>query len=257
MKISIITIVFNGKEYIEDAIKSVIHQYYPDIEYIIIDGGSNDGTLEIIEKYRDNIQIFISEPDKGISDAFNKGIIKSSGELVFLLNADDFLEENVISKVVNFYNPDNPEILCCKLALLNPRRHKRIWTSEPDKLNIEMTIAHPATIVPRIFYMNYGMYDLNYKIAMDYDLFLKFKQVGLPFKNIDLLLSNMRSGGVSSKMYFRAVDEVEKIKKIRLKKYSLYMSYQYKIFCYSKYYLIKILDFFNLGYFLSKYFNRG
>ncbi len=257
MKISIITIVFNGKQYIEETIKSVINQDYPYIEYIIIDGGSTDGTLEIIEKYRENIHLVISESDHGISDAFNKGILNSSGELIYLLNADDFLEKDVISKAIYFYNPEVPEILCCKLALLNPKRQTRIWTSEPDQLDTEMTVAHPASIVPRLFYANYGMYDVAYKLAMDYDLFLKFKQIGLPFKNVDLLLSNMRSGGVSSKMYIRAIGEVEKIKKVRLKNYSSLKSFRYKFLRYSQYYSVKILDYLNLGYFLSKYFRRG
>jgi hypothetical protein len=92
---------------------------------------------------------------------------------------------------------------------------------------------------------------------MDYDLFLKFKQIGLPFKNVDLLLSNMRSGGVSSKMYIRAIGEVEKIKKVRLKNYSSLKSFRYKFLRYSQYYSVKILDYLNLGYFLSKYFRRG
>src|SRR5258705_5340519 len=98
--VSIITIVYNGEKYIEDSIRSVINQSYKNIEYIIIDGGSSDNTVSIIKKYEKQIAFWISEKDKGISDAFNKGIAKATGEIIGILNSDDWYERDTVAKAV-------------------------------------------------------------------------------------------------------------------------------------------------------------
>ena len=102
-KVSIITVVFNGAQYIEQTIKSVINQDYNNIEYIIIDGGSTDGTQEIIKKYEKDIAFWISEKDTGIYSAMNKGWRKSTGDIIAMLNADDYYLEGAISKVVTSF----------------------------------------------------------------------------------------------------------------------------------------------------------
>jgi glycosyltransferase involved in cell wall biosynthesis len=108
--VSIITVVFNGERYLEETIKSVINQTYKNIEYIIIDGGSTDNTLNIIKKYEDKIDYWISEKDKGIYDAINKGIKLSRGELIGIINADDYYEIDVLEKVVSIYTKDSEVI---------------------------------------------------------------------------------------------------------------------------------------------------
>ncbi len=105
MKVSIITVVYNNKDTIKDAIKSVLNQTYKNIEYIIIDGASNDGTVDIIKSYGDNIDKFVSEPDKGIYDAMNKGIKLATGDIIGILNSDDFyVDKKVIEKVVKVFS---------------------------------------------------------------------------------------------------------------------------------------------------------
>ena len=105
--ISIITVVYNGEKYLEQTINSVINQTYKNIEYIIIDGGSTDGTLDIIKQYEQHIAYWISEPDKGQSDALNKGIKKANGQVLGWLNADDYLLPNALKKFIHFYNNNN------------------------------------------------------------------------------------------------------------------------------------------------------
>ena len=102
-KISIITVCYNSEAHIEEAILSVINQSYENKEYLVIDGGSKDGTLNIIEKYKDRIDYFVSEPDKGISDAFNKGIKAATGDIIGILNSDDFMMPNALTKVAEQY----------------------------------------------------------------------------------------------------------------------------------------------------------
>ena len=112
MKVSIITVCFNSEKYIQTAIESVLNQNYDDIEYIIIDGGSTDSTIEIIKSYKDKITTFISEPDKGIYDAMNKGLKLASGEIIATLNSDDlYIDNTILSTVVDSFNKNKCEIV--------------------------------------------------------------------------------------------------------------------------------------------------
>src|ERR1700733_2556203 len=101
-QVSIITVVFNGERYLEQAIRSVLGQSYPNIQYVVINGGSGDGTLSIIRKYEDRISCWISEKDKGISDAFNKGLARCEGEIIGILNADDWYEPDAVALAVKY-----------------------------------------------------------------------------------------------------------------------------------------------------------
>lgn len=195
--VSVITIVYNGKKYLEQTIQSVLSQSYKNIEYIIVDGGSTDGTLDIIRKYDSQLAYWKSEPDKGISDAFNKGISLATGELIGILNADDWYEPEAIANIIRQYEPN---------SVLHG--NKQYWNQDGSKahqaipnlgiLPLEMSLNHPTVFVSKCLYDVYGVFDLNYKLAMDYHLLLRLYSAGAKFIHIDHIITNMRLGGVSA-----------------------------------------------------------
>ncbi len=153
IKISVITICYNAEKTIEETINSVIHQDYPELEYIIIDGGSTDGTIEIVNKYWDKIAYFVSEPDKGISDAFNKGIKASTGEIIGMINADDLYYKDALKTVGSFFE-DNPDtdVTFGDYLLFNSKeysgRRKAPNTNLTD-LKFTFELNHPTVFVKR------------------------------------------------------------------------------------------------------------
>ena len=205
MKVSIITVCYNSAATIEDTITSVLSQDYKNIEYIVIDGGSSDATLDIINKYREQISIVISEPDKGIYDAMNKGIKNATGNIVGILNSDDFYEtKDVISEIVNNFDIDT-DIVFGNLIFVKPENIKKItrFYSLPHfkawKLRFGWMPPHPATFIKKSVYDKYGLYKINYKISADYEVFVRFLLVNkVNFKHINKILVRMRDGGVST-----------------------------------------------------------
>ncbi|MEI5639551.1 MULTISPECIES: glycosyltransferase family 2 protein [unclassified Pseudoalteromonas] len=205
MKVSIITVCYNSSATIEDTIKSVLSQDYQDIEYILIDGGSTDSTLDIINKYRDRITSIISEPDEGIYDAMNKGIKNATGEIVGILNSDDFYEaKNVISEMVSKFDSDT-EIVFGDLIFVKPENIEKVtrFYSLPNfkawKLRFGWMPPHPATFIKKSVYDRFGLYKINYKISADYEVFVRFLLVNkVRFKYVSKTLVRMRDGGVST-----------------------------------------------------------
>jgi len=200
--VSIITIVFNGADYIEDTIKSVISQDYPFIEYIIVDGGSTDGTVEIIKKYRDKIAKWVSEPDNGISDAMNKGIKMASGFVIGMIHAGDYYEPGAVSSVVRAFH-DSPDagVVHGDMFLAHPGRTSAVACNPFRDLAREgwkeMPVLHPTVFVKKSVYESCGLFDTAYSIAMDYDLILRFLRSGILFKYLQKNLATMTTGGVS------------------------------------------------------------
>lgn len=205
MKVSIITITKNSASTIEDTIRSVINQTYQDIEYVIIDGGSTDGTLEIIDSYRDKIAVCISEKDKGISDAFNKGILNSSGGIIGIINSDDVYEPYAVQEAVNAFKMylDNKEGFIFGDQLFVNREGQMIELQKGDPNFKEViyrkmpSIPSPTVFVHKAIYEKVGLFSLNYKIAMDYDLFLRIAKAGYQGVYVPKVLTRMRLGGVS------------------------------------------------------------
>lgn len=207
MKISIITVVYNAAQYITDCIESIIKQSYPDIEYIVIDGGSTDHTLQEIAKYKHHISHFISEKDEGLYDAINKGLKLATGDVIGILNADDMLVDNdVISKVVGaFVNHPEIQAVYGDLNYISPSTRKivREWRSyQTNKTDIEKgwMPAHPTLYIKRALFQAYGNYALDLGTAADYDLILRyFYTYKMKALYLPLLMVNMRMGGLSNK----------------------------------------------------------
>lgn len=198
-KISVITICYNSENHIEETILSVITQSYENKEYIIIDGGSTDSTLSIIEKYHDRIDYFISEPDKGISDAFNKGIKVASGDVIGIINSDDKLVEDALRIVANNYE-DDVDLYRGVLKMWNDETgyvYNQYPTMNWAKLPIKMAVAHPSTFITKRAYNQYGGYNVGLKYSMDLDLLLRFERNQIVKKCIDYPLAYFRLGGVS------------------------------------------------------------
>ena len=181
MKVSVITAVFNGVDTIKDCIKSVSGQIYPDIEHIIIDGGSTDGTLEVIKRYTEKRVNIVSEPDNGIYDALNKGIRQASGEVIGLLYSDDFYaHDRVIEKVADIFMKYNIDSCYGDLQYVdknNPDKVIRYWKSSQyrhGKFKYGWMPPHSTFFVKKEIYNKYGYFNTNFKIAADYELMLRF-----------------------------------------------------------------------------------
>jgi glycosyltransferase involved in cell wall biosynthesis len=209
-KISIITVVFNGAKTLERTILSVVNQNYSNLEYIVIDGGSTDGTIEIIKRYNKYISQWVSEKDEGISDAFNKGIKLATGDWVGLINSDDWYENQVFSLLAHV----KPDIDIVYGNLQYWRNFHKDYNFKANHLNLlkEMTLNHPASFVKRHVYLNYGMFDIKYKYAMDYDLMLRFFLAKLSFEHQDKTFAHFSLDGVSDKYWLNAYIEVRNIK---------------------------------------------
>lgn len=207
MKVSIITVVRNNEGTVKNALETVLSQTHPNIEYIVIDGASTDGTLEIIQLYKDKIATLISEPDKGIYDAMNKGIELASGDIVGILNSDDFyLHNDVISNVCEqFELRPNIDMVFGNVEFIqapNLSKVVRLYSSfnfSLWKLRFGFMPAHPATFIRKSVYSKYGLYKLGYKIAADYEMFVRLLLVNrLKFFKVNKTFVRMRTGGVST-----------------------------------------------------------
>ena len=159
MKISIITVVYNNQSTINDAIKSILNQDYPNIEYIIIDGNSTDGTIEKIQKYKDHITHFVSEPDKGIYDAMNKGLKLATGDIIGILNSDDFyVNDNIISEIINEFEDKKVDLIFGDIVFVKPENLNKItryYSSNdfhPDKFAWGWMPGHPSCFLKREIY---------------------------------------------------------------------------------------------------------
>jgi len=174
MKVSIITVCRNAENTIENTIKSVISQTHPDIEYIIIDGKSEDTTVSVINKYIDKVGFFISEKDSGVYNAMNKGIRAATGDILFFLNANDYLyDENVVKDMVNFFKKSKAEIVFGNIQFLdeNGKIKENRDYSTVDKLFLTSEcVCHQCIFYKSSVFEKCGLYNENYKIAADYDL---------------------------------------------------------------------------------------
>ena len=206
MKVSIVTVCYNSAETIESTILSVLSQNYSNIEYIIIDGVSKDNTLQIVNKYKDKISKIISEPDKGIYDAINKGISLAKGDIVGVLNSDDFyVDETIIASVVKTFETEKCDCTYGDLQYVdreNTSIIKRHWKSGKyyDGLFYNGWMPpHPTFFVKNECYKKFGIFNLRLKSAADYELMLRFLHVHkIKAAYLPKVLVKMRVGGKSN-----------------------------------------------------------
>lgn len=209
--VTIITVVYNGAATLESTIKSVLGQSYSNIEYIIVDGGSNDGTVDIIRRYEDRICCWISERDQGIYDAMNKGVALANGDYIGMLNADDFFtSEKSIQKIVNRLVEDNLDAVFSQLDIVDPDdtnrilRKYRVASFNSCMLRIGVMPPHPTFYCRKSCYDKLGSmpFKTNYKIAADFELLVRLLLTQhISWGYIPETTVNMRAGGISSDNY--------------------------------------------------------
>ena len=231
--VSIITVVFNGEKYLEETILSVINQSYGNIEYIIVDGGSTDGTLNFIKKYEDKIDYWISEPDNGIYDAMNKAISIANGEYINFMNAgDSFVDLTTLEKVVPFLKED-----------FVYGNHKVFLNNVDDgvSVNVEsysgkrnIPFCHQSLFARSSCLLRYP-FDLNYKIAADYKQYLDCFHSGASMKHIPIEIANFLDGGLSMSSRKALIKEYYTITK------------KYDFFSATMVYIIRLIKFKLLG----------
>lgn len=206
MKVSIITVTYNSAATLQDTLESVKRQDYPNIEHILVDGASKDGTVSIIRSYP-HVEKYVSEKDSGLYDAINKGILMSTGDVIGILNSDDFFpHEKVISNMVKVFKQQDADAVFGDIAFVRPENLRRVvrhYSSKkfhPRKFKYGYMPAHPSFYVKRKFYEKYGMYKLDYKIAADYELLMRFMHSNhLKYAYNPEVMVYMRTGGVSNK----------------------------------------------------------
>lgn len=204
IKVSVITVVYNGDKYLEQTIKSVINQSYENIEYIIIDGGSTDGTHGIVEKYRGNISHFVSEPDSGLYDAMNKGIGVATGELIGMINSDDWYELDTVELMVKaFKSNPNKTIFHADRFDIDEDGKRTIRKFNPSTFKFKyygMTYNHPSMFITKEEYKSH-LYSTSLRSLSDYQFVLEalLRDEGT-FQYINKAVVNYRLDGISAKM---------------------------------------------------------
>ena len=213
--VTVVTVVYNNVKHVRDAILSVISQEYPHIQHVVIDGGSTDNTVEIIQEYSSQISVFLSEPDKGMYDALNKGIARSCGDIVGFLHSDDlFRDPNVLENIVTAFNDPEVDVAYGDLNYVSasdPNRVIRRWRSgsfSPRKLAWGWMPPHPTLFLRRSLYEQIGGFNTRYRIAADYDHILRvFSRQNLKSEYIPQVLVKMRVGGLSNRSFRNIVQK--------------------------------------------------
>jgi len=209
MKFSIITVAFNSSNTIRDTIESVINQSYKDIEYIIIDGASTDNTVEIIKEYEPLFNgrlIWKSESDDGLYDAMNKGIKIATGDIIGIINSDDFYHNTVIiEKISNLFSNKKVESVFADIRFVNPsnlEKTVRYYSSKifsPRLFRFGFMPAHPTFFTYKKYFEKFGYYKTDYEIAADFELLMRFLYTNkLNFNYLPLDIIKMRTGGIST-----------------------------------------------------------
>lgn len=244
MKVSIITVCYNSEATIENTIKSVVLQTYADIEYIIIDGKSSDATLDIVSKYQDKIAKVISEPDQGIYDAMNKGIEEATGDIVGILNSDDYyVGDDVVGTIANAFKQNSPDLVFADLAYVKADNQDKILryygakNFKPKMLKCGIMPPHPTLYVKKEIYETYGNYRLDFKIASDYEMFVRLLLVNkLSYYYINKCIIKMTVGGISTSNFdSKKIINIETIKAlsvngINVSYLSIFRKYPKKVF---------------------------
>jgi len=199
-KISIITPSFNSAKFIDDCIQSVVNQRYPSYEHVIVDGGSTDNTLEILKKYP-HLK-WMSEKDEGVYDAMNKGIKLSTGQIIGILNSDDYYESNIFETVANVFEEHRDVgVLHGNMKVLYNNNQFVVSRSKEYQKYYCMWVKHATCFIRKDVYDTFGMYDIRFKIQADFDLMLRYRKRGVKLFRLNRVISNFRVGGLSTKQW--------------------------------------------------------
>lgn len=213
IKVSVITVCLNSEKTLKKTMQSVFEQTYSNIEYVVIDGQSSDKTWDIIQKDKEKITYCCSEPDKGIYDAMNKGIAHCSGEIIAFLNSDDWYIPETIEKVVECYINSKADIVYGDYIFWcsEEEQHYSKCNKDTNQLNYHMIFGHQATFIRRELFNKLGCYNLNYRIAADYEWFLRAYHSGATFAYLPEKLCFFRNGGLCTRERVACVEEVKEI----------------------------------------------
>lgn len=210
-KITIVTITYNSEKTIEQTLESVVSQKYDNLEYWIIDGASKDGTMEIVTEYAKRYDFirYLSEPDKGISDAFNKGIKLATGKFIGFINSDDQLFENALMSVHRTYLDTGADVIYGDTIINDVENGLTLYkkSGEPDYLKFAMPFIHQSCYIKKRVYDECGYYLDEYKICMDYDMLARIYHKGYKFARVDAVLSVFQYGGTSCEHPIRTINE--------------------------------------------------
>ena len=218
-KISVITISYNSIKTIEKTFESILNQKYRPLEYVLVDGGSTDGTLELIESYipkfsKAGIEVnFKSERDNGISDAFNKGVMRATGDIIGITNSDDVILDGTLEYVANNF-PKTIDVFYGDCLWKDPERkieYVRKSSRDLRDLKIRLKILHPATYIRKTAYAKYGLYDVSFRFCMDKELLARIQRLGGTFLYVERTLVAVTAGGASDKNLRGVNQEGERI----------------------------------------------
>lgn len=223
MKFSIITVCYNSAATIEDTIKSIKAQTYKDIEYIIIDGGSTDNTNQIISGHSDVVDVHISEKDDGLYDAMNKGIKMATGDVIGILNSDDFFcSETSVAELASGFTNENIDAVYSDLVYVQERdtsRVTRLYSSKAYKkslMRFGLMLPHPTFYVKRDVYDTCGLYKTDYRVAADFELIARCVSKGIKLNRVPKITVKMREGGISSSgLMWRVHQNIEIVRACR------------------------------------------
>ncbi len=229
--LSVITVVYNGEKYLEETIQSVINQTYDNVEYIIIDGGSIDGTLDIIKKYEEKIDYWVSEKDKGIYDAMNKGIDSASGNWINFMNAGDcFFDKNILNNIFNINKYENIDILYGDLKIQYKNFFKFQQARNLNTIWQGMAFSHQSCFISTSYHKK-NKYDLKYKITADFNLIYNAYINKYEFFYLNSIIATVIPEGLSDSNHLKVHKEVIKVvlnKELKVK-YLIYYYYYYLI----------------------------
>lgn len=199
IKFSIITVVYNARNTIERTINSVLNQNYENTEYIIIDGGSTDGTIDVIQKYIDRLTVFVSEKDNGIFDAMNKGVGYASGDVIGFINSDDWYHSDVFYRINELFRVDDFDIICGSFQNVIDGELATIEkASKPsDKIRVFFPYCHQAIFAKHDLFSKVGLFDLKYRLGADYDWILRCYLDGAKIKTTDIIIACFSKNGRS------------------------------------------------------------
>jgi glycosyltransferase involved in cell wall biosynthesis len=210
--VSIVTVCYNSEKAIEDTLKSVLNQTYQNIEYIIIDGESTDSTMEIVRSYSEKFPgriNYISEKDDGIYDAMNKGVLLAKGEIIGIINSDDFYTGNtVIEEIVNEFTGTDVDCVYADLEYVDEHdttRIVRVWKTHKGDFKKGWNPPHPSTFIKKSVYDRFGLYKKEYKLSSDYDFLYRIIEIGkITHSHLNRTIVHMRVGGRSTSGIIRS-----------------------------------------------------